>query len=358
MMEKKTIQLIETLSNANGVSGFEEDVVEIVKEELSDYGTFTMDHMLNCSIQSPKNTKTKPIVMIDAHSDEVGFMVQAIKPNGTIRFIPIGSWVPSNVAAHTVLIRNNNGSYIRGIIASCPPHFMSAEAQGRAVTIDDMVIDVGTSSYQETIDHYHIGIGNPIVPDVKFDYNEETGILFGKAFDCRIGVACMIESFKELSQKDLAVDIVASLSTQEEIGLRGARVAVQEIQPDVAIIFEGCPADDTFTEDWLIQSAIRKGPMLRHIDVSMITNPRFQRFALDIARKYNIPVQQSVRKGGGTNGGSISAHRKGVPCIVMGIPVRYSHTHYGYVAKEDYEAAKELTIKIIETLNKEIIDTL
>jgi len=354
-MEKKTIQLIETLSNTPGLSGFEEEVVEIVKKELDGYGEMNLDHMLNLTVHSKKNTNNRPLVMLDAHSDEVGFMIHAIKPNGTMTFLPLGSFISSNVPAHTVLIRNNNGEYIKGVIASCPPHFMSMEAREKAITLDDMVIDVGSSSYEETVEQYGIGIGNPVVPDVTFEYNEKTGLLLGKAFDCRIGVACMIETFREIIEKDLKIDIVASLSVQEEIGLRGARVVVQKVKPDIAIVFEGCPADDTFTEPWLTQTALRKGPMLRHIDVSMVTNPRFQRFALDLARKHNIPVQESVRKGGGTNGGSINAFNGGVPVIVIGIPVRYSHTHYGFVSKEDYEAAKALTITLLETLDSEII---
>jgi len=354
-MENKTVKLIEALSDANGISGFEDEVVEITKSQLSEYGEIKVDHILNCIIRSHKNTGTKPIVQIDAHSDEIGFIVQAIMPNGMIKFLPVGGWINSNVAAHTVKIKNRNGDYIRGIIASSPPHFMSAEAKDKTPTIDDMVIDVGSTSYEETINYYKIAIGCPIVPDVKFDYNEETGILFGKAFDCRIGCACMIETFKEVHEKNLNVDLIASLSSQEEVGLRGVKVAVVDVEPDIAIIFEGCPADDTFTPEWLSQTALRKGPMLRHFDVSMITNPRFQRYALDIANNNKIPVQEAVRKGGGTNGSFINSYRNGVPAIVIGIPVRYAHTHYCYVAEEDYAAAKELAIKIIESLNAEVI---
>ena len=98
---------------------------------------------------------------------------------------------------------------------------------------------------------------------------------------------------------------------------------------DLAIVFEGCPADDTFSEAYMIQTALGKGPMLRPLDKRMITHPRFQRFALDLAAELDIPVQESVRTGGSTNGAPIHLSNAGVPTIVVGIPVRYIHTHYG-----------------------------
>ena len=132
----------------------------------------------------------------------------------------------------------------------------------------------------------------------------------------------------------------------------------QTQKADVAIVFEGCPADDTFTPDYKIQSALKKGPMLRDFDVSMITHPGFQKFTLNLAKKHNIKVQRSVRKGGGTNGSAYHLADKGIPTIVVGIPVRYAHTHYGYVAYEDFESAKELVLTILKELDQTIFDQL
>lgn len=351
MKKEDAIALIKSLSNANGISGFEDEVVSLVQSSCADVGPMKKDHILNVAISRKENTGNKPVVMLDAHSDEVGFIVQAIKPNGTLKFLPVGGWIDSNVAASRVRIRNNQGEYISGVVASMPPHFMSAADKGKPVSIDNMVIDIGSTSYEETVNDFQISMAAPIVPDVECRYYEDKDLFFGKAFDCRIGVACMIDTLKSCIDEALNVDVIASLSAQEEIGTRGARVAVQNIQPDLAIVFEGCPADDTFTEPYMIQSALRKGPMLRHFDVSMITNPRFQRYALDLARKYNIPVQESVRKGGGTDGAPINAYRNGVPAIVIGIPVRYAHTHYGYITYEDFQAGKDLALAILRDIN-------
>ncbi len=355
MNKQESVNLIRTLSCANGVSGFEDEVAEIVKAHGQKYGDVSTDHIRNVYVKNKQNTAEKLTIQLDAHLDEVGFIVQAIKPNGTLRFLPVGGWVATNIPAHKVRIKNQEGDYIPGIIASKPPHFMTAEERQKQLTIPDMVIDIGSCSAEETVRDFKIGIGAPVVPDVSFHINEAKNLLTGKAFDCRIGCAALLNTLDLLKDDKLKVNLVSTFSTQEEVGERGAVISAKNVSADVAIVFEGCPADDTFSEEYLIQSALRKGPMLRHFDVSMITNPRFQRFALDIAAAKDIPVQESVRSGGGTNGAAINATNNGTPAIVIGVPVRYAHTHYGYVAYEDYAHAAKLAVEIIRALDADRI---
>ena len=132
-------------------------------------------------------------------------------------------------------------------------------------------------------------------------------------------------------------------------------MTAQVIKPDIAIVFEGCPADDTCVEPYMVQTAIKRGPMLRHIDARMITNPRYQRYALDLAEKLGIPVQDAVRSAGSTNGAAIHLTEKAVPVIVIGVPVRYAHTHYGISAYADYENGVKLAVEIIKRLNADVI---
>ena len=135
---------------------------------------------------------------------------------------------------------------------------------------------------------YRIQIGCFAVPNVLCSYDERHDIFMGKAFDCRIGCAALIETMHQVQNMDVAVQ--GTISAQEEVGERGMKCAIQNIHCDVMIAFEGCPADDTFEESYMIQSALRKGPMLRHFDCSMITNPRFQRFALDVAKRHHLSL--------------------------------------------------------------------
>lgn len=356
MDKKYSISLLEKLCNAKGAPGFEDEVVAIAKKESAAYGSHREDSMRNLYVNRTQNTGNKPIVQLDSHTDEVGFVVQAIKPNGTLQFITVGSWTPHNIPAHKVYVRNRYGKYITGIVASTPPHFMSTADKDKALSLSDLSIDVGACSRQDAIENFGIRIGEPVVPAVEFNYDEEHDLMIAKAFDNRLGVAATIDTLRELDKEELDVDVACTFSTQEEVGLRGAKLSSLQCNADIAIVFEGCPADDTTSvPDYLVQTALKKGPMLRHIDISMITNPRFQRFALDLAEELHIPVQEAVRSGGGTNGAAIHLSGKGVPCIVIGMPVRYAHTHYCISSFADYQNAVKLAVAIIRKLNKETI---
>ena len=147
------------------------------------------------------------------------------------------------------------------------------------------------------------------------------------------------------------MDVVGACAVQEEVGTRGAAVTARVVKPDLAIVFEGCPADDTCVEPYMVQTAIKRGPMLRHMDARMITNPRYQRFALDLAAEEGIPVQEAVRTGGSTDGAPIHLSSSGVPVIVIGVPVRYAHTHYGISAYADFDNAVRLACALLKRLD-------
>lgn len=357
-MDKQTaLRMIAEISNANGVSGFEDDVVSAILPYAEEVGETKVDRMRNIFIRRRENTGGRPVVQLDAHSDEVGFMVQAICPNGTLRIIPIGGWVSSNIPAHKVWVRNRYGKYIPGITASKPPHFMTEQERGASLDMKDITVDVGAVSREEAIEVYGIRIGEPVAPDVTFTYSEDNDLMVGKSFDCRLGCAAILKTLHELSGQELAVDIVGACASQEEVGVRGATVTAQVIQPDVAIVFEGCPADDTCVEPYMVQTAIKRGPMLRHIDARMITAPRYQRYALDLAEELRIPVQEAVRAAGSTNGAAIHLTGRGVPTIVIGVPVRYAHTHYGISAYADFDNAVKLACEILKRMDAALIES-
>ena len=198
-------------------------------------------------------------------------------------------------------------------------------------------------------------MGEPAVPATKFHYDEKHGLLFGKGFDCRIGCAAAIEALRRLEGKELPCDVTLVLSTQEELGPRNSKVTVHHVNPDIAVVMEGCPADDTFSEGYMIQTALKKGPMFRHMDVSAICAPRYQRWALDLAAKKGIPVQESVREGGGNNAASIQTALVGAPSIVEGIPVRYAHATDCISAECDYEAGVQMLIALLENITEDVI---
>jgi putative aminopeptidase FrvX len=351
MDKQKTLALIKELSEVPGVSGFEDEALGVIRSHGEGLGEWEEDAMRNLCLRRKDWKEGKPALMIDAHSDEVGFMTRAIRPNGTMDFIPLGGWVPYCLPAHKVLVRNGRGEWVPGIIASKPPHFLSEAEKKLSPEISDMVIDVGASSDKEIREDYHISIGTPAVPAVSFEYHAEHDIMMGKAFDDRLGCAAVISTLMELAGEELAVNVTGAFAVQEEAGLRGATVTGQTVKPDIAIVFEGSPADDTVAESYAVQTALKKGPMLRHFDARMITNPRFQRFALDTAREKGIPVQEAVRTGGATNGGVIHLSGKAVPVIVISIPARYIHTHYSVSSYSDFENTVRLACEVVRGLD-------
>lgn len=351
------LELIQRLSDAKGPSGFEDETLEVARETAAPYAKIEEDKLRNLYLIRNGNTGNKPVVMLDAHSDEVGFMVHSIRPNGTLRVVNIGRWTNSTLPASKVKVRNAEGKWISGVFVSKPAHFRTALDNTSDVQISDLSVDIGAVDAADAKDTFKIRIGEPIVPATTFEFDEANGLMFGKAFDCRIGCAALIETMRRLDGIELDVDVIGVLSSQEEVGERGCQVSVNRVRPDVAICFEGCPADDTFTEKYAVQTALKKGPMFRHMDCSVICSPRFQRFVLDLAEKKNMPVQESVREGGGNDAAVTLLSGNGVPSVTAGVPVRYIHAMNCITSYQDFEYTASLVTEIVKNLSKEIIDS-
>ncbi|MEW6711947.1 MAG: M20/M25/M40 family metallo-hydrolase, partial [Candidatus Riflebacteria bacterium] len=296
----------------------------------------------------------KPVVVLDCHSDEVGFMVEAINPNGTISFLPLGGWHAANVPAHAVVIKTFAGKYIKGVVASKPPHFMTAQEKTRLPALEELTIDIGTGSREQTRD-CGIEIGNPITPDVTFVYDEKLRVMRGKAFDNRLGCSAVMSIMSSIKSTGLKVNPVGAICAQEEVGLRGAAVAANRLKPDFALIFEGSPADDTFREKSRACGIIGGGVQFRVLDAGMVSNHRVQSFARKIAEKSGIPYQVIARSGGQTNGSKYHLAQNGIPALVIGIPARYIHTHHAYASRDDFENAILLGRRILEAFDQKLI---
>jgi len=351
-MKMESIQMIKDLTMAFGAPGFEDDVLTVARKYAPEGARIVEDNTRNLYI-CPKGEENPnfPTILVDAHSDEVGLMVRTIKENGTLTFTTLGEWVPHVLPSQKVSIKNIEGKLITGVVATRPPHFGGDD---EPLSIDSMVIDIGATSKEEAEKAFKIAPANPIVPETDFMHDVAHDIMISKAFDCRLGCASVLEVLHDVKDLQLNVNVVGALSAQEEIGMRGAKVVANRVKPDLAICFEGTPADDTFAKDHLIQTRLKHGPMLRHIDQGMITHPRFLRFALNLAKELHIPVQEAVRTGGATNGTSIHLSNLGVPTIVIGHPVRYGHSHNSIASLSDYKKGVQLAVEIIKAMNSDI----
>ncbi|MGM0644741.1 MAG: M42 family metallopeptidase, partial [Thermodesulfobacteriota bacterium] len=216
----KSLELIEKLSNAPGVSGFEDDVIQTAKEYLDDTFIVEEDRLRNLFIKKKGANGNRPTVMLDAHSDEVGFMIQSVNNNGTMKFLPIGSWSVLSLSAHAVRVRNTEGEWIKGVIGSKPVHFMKKDEANKMPDIADLVIDIGATSDREVSERFQVKTGAPVVPDAAFFRDAERDLLFGKAFDDRLGCAALLEVMKRLDGRNSHSSVQGALSSQEEVGVR------------------------------------------------------------------------------------------------------------------------------------------
>lgn len=350
--DREVVTLVEKLSNARGCSGFEDEVLDVARAFCEPFATFETNS-LRCGFIVPKNfSGTKPVVMMDAHGDEVGLMVKSVHDNGCLTFIELGRFTKGTLGGEDVLVRTTDGGWIRGVVGVKPPHFMSA-AEKSGAEEPEMTIDVGAVSREDAVENFHVGVGEPVVPATRFSWDEKNRVMFGKAFDCRVGVAAMLLALRELAGMDLPFDVVAAISAQEEVGERGVASSVRRFNPALCYMFEGCPADDTFGNPADQQACIKKGPMFRYADCCMITNPRYQRFVLGVAAEKGLPAQGAVRTGGGTDGGVAHVMGNGIPCVVSGVPSRYIHAGCAVASLDDVENAARLAVEAIAALTPE-----
>lgn len=361
------VELIGQLTCACAPSGFEDEaaaiVHEFVEQELAD-ATSCETNLRNVLITptgmaDPAEEPDRCRVLLDAHGDEVGLMVKSVRPNGTLTFVKLGGYTDAALAGEHFWVRNLDGDWLDAVVVAKPPHFLSDAEKARG-GMGELVLDCGAVSAEDAIENFRIGIGEPAVPATEFTYDPARGVMFGKAFDDRAGVAAMLLTLRELEQraaegKGPGVDCVACVSSQEEVGGRGIAACVEWARPACAIMFEGAPADDTFSAASDVQTALKRGPMLRFRDNSMIANPRFTRFALAVAERHGIECQATVRDGGGTNAGYVHTMGEGIPCIVISIPCRHVHAGCGIMAIDDLEAAVELATAIISELTPDIV---
>ena len=351
----EVVNLMGKLSNAKSPSGFEDETLAVVKEFCEPWADFERNSLM-CGFVKPKSfSGTKPVVMLDAHGDEVGLMVKSIHEDGTLTFINLGGFSNGSAIGMEVFVRTTLGTWVRGVIGAKPPHFMTPAEREAGLSAMELKIDVGATSKQEAIEKFHMGVGEPVCPATQFHYQPEQRMMFGKAFDCRAGVAAMLLALRELSKLDLPFDVVAAVSAQEEVGERGVASSARHFNPAVCFMFEGAPADDTFGHPADAQCCVNQGPMFRYADRCMITNPRYQRFVLNAAHKAGLPAQGAVRVGGGTDGGIVHLMENGIPCVVAGVPCRYIHSNCAIASIDDVMNTARVAVASVATLTPEAV---
>lgn len=351
---EKAIGLLGKLTAAHGTAGCEDLIRRIFREELNrPVRTDRMGNMF-CEV---RGTSAVPRIMLAAHMDEVGFVVQAITRKGLLKFIPLGGWWPHTILAQRVRIRTREGKEIIGVIGAKPPHFLAAAEREKVMKIEDMFIDIGAESAEQVQDRFGIRLGDSIAPESSFTRMNETDLFMAKAFDNRVGMALLIHVLSLLDQIQHPNTIFGTATVQEEVGVRGAQTAAFSVDPDLALVLEGTPADDLplVAEDEQ-QSVLGRGVQIRLMDPSAIMNRHYAQHVLQVAQSAGVPHQVAVRKSGGTDAKAIHLHGRGVPSVVLGVPARYIHTHNSIIHIQDYLSALELVLRLLQSLDGKTVN--
>jgi len=331
---EKTEKLLADLTDAHGVSGFEDEVSRVMVDHLKAADEITYDK-LGSVIARKKGSSDKPKIMIAGHLDEIGFR-----------------W--GHVAlAQRVIIKTSKGDVI-GVIGSKPPHLLKDDERKKVLELDDMYIDVGITE-KTNIKKLGIRPGDPIVPDAKFTAMHDPKVYLNKAFDNRIGVAAAVEVINKLNGKKHPNTVYGVGTVQEEVGLRGAGTAAYAVDPDVAFVADVSLAADGPGAEKHQAAKLGSGPSITILDGSMIPHRKLRDLVIDTAEEEKIPYHLAALGRGGTDGGRIHISRAGVPCIYMGVATRYIHSHTSIIHRNDFDNLVKLLIAVIKRLDSKTV---
>lgn len=369
-MAELDIALLEKLSNSFGPSGFELDPLRIIKEAVKDTADEITSTKLFSLVFNKNGAANRPRILMAGHIDEIGFCVNGFE-DGYLTFLQLGGWWDQSLLTQRVLVRTRKGDYVDGVIAAKPPHILDPEEAKKVVTKDKMFIDVGCASDDEVKD-LGIRIGDPIMPNSTFkllnrkrikkndDGKKETRdvtLALGKAFDDRIGAFVAVEVLRRLGS-DHPNTYYGAATTQEEIGLRGARTTTHLVRPDAAFAIEVDIAGDVpGVPKTKAPAKMSEGCSILTYDGSMIPNTNLLNFAIDTAEEEGIKYQLSQVPRGGTDAGAFHVLFEGCPSLVIGIPTRHIHSHNGILDLADVEEAVKLCTAMVKKLDEKTVQS-
>ena len=340
------IRLLEQLSNACAVSGDEGEIRKIVIENIKPYvDEYKIDALGNVLAVRKAKTPNPMRVMLDAHMDEVGFMLVNHEGDGLYEFKTVGGIDPRKLVGKPVFVGKD---HLPGIIGARPVHLTQASERKQTIPLDKLRIDIGPENGNKAVR------GDRATYATKFVQIGPS--LRGKALDDRLGVATIIEFIKHTPPN---IELLAAFTVQEEIGLRGARSAAFAFNPDMAIALDSTPANDMpswdESENFRYNTQLGKGPALYLADRSTLSDPRIIEHFVNMAEANGIPYQFRQAGGGSTDAGSIHRTRKGIPSISMSVPGRYAHTSMMLSRLEDWQNTISLLHIALRELTPEIL---
>ncbi|MGI6258537.1 MAG: M42 family metallopeptidase [Anaerolineaceae bacterium] len=345
---KKELDLLTRLSNALAVSGDEQEVRAIVYEELKEFeSSMHTDAMGNVIVVREGSGKDRVRVMLAGHMDEVGFMVTKEDGDGLFEFTTIGGIDPRQLVGKPVIIGRD---HVPGVIGAKAIHLTTPAERAQELRADALRIDVGLGGSKL------VKLGDRATFDTKLTVLGPS--LRGKALDDRLGVFTIIQLLKNAPEN---VDLLAAFTVQEELGLRGAKIAAYHLNPDIGIALDSTPANDLphfdGEENTIHNTKLDGGPAIYLMDGATIGDRRLIKWLSETTDAEGIPWQYRQPGRGGTDAGSIHKTRAGVPSVSVSVPQRYLHSAAGLVRKDDVINTIKLLHAALSRLDKSILNS-
>lgn len=344
-------RLAETISVSGSEDWIREVVIGLLKPHADEVYTDALGNVI-----AVKKGAGKGRIMIAAHMDEIGLMVSHIDKNGFLRIQAIGGWNPLVLPGQRLLIRGEKG-VVRGVVGLTPPHILSEEEAKKIPEIRKLFVDIGASSREEA-EEMGVRVGSVAVIERSVERLGEHRAT-GRAFDDRVGVAVLIHAFAEAEPGD--VDLYAVATVQEEVGLKGARVAAYRISPDVALALDVTIAADVpgVPEESMI-TKLGGGPAIKVMDgrggSGLLAHPMVRGKLEEVAREKGIPYQLEILPGGTTDAAIIALNKEGVPAGTVSIPTRYIHSPVEVLDLRDAVNTVKLVAGFTESITGEWIE--
>lgn len=341
---KQQLSLLEKLSNAHAVSGDEHEVRNIVKQEITAAAArIKTDAMGNLLVTRPSTSPQALKVMVAAHMDEIGLMITKNENGGFYRFAAVGGIDPRQLPGKRVCIGKDHWP---GVIGIKPIHLQKRKERESVPEIEDLFIDAGDAD--------KINPGERVSFATSFQPMGKS--LMGKALDNRLGVMILMELIKNAPS---TIELQAAFTVQEEIGLRGAKVAAHYFNPDLALVIDSTPAMDLpvwdHTENATYNTQLGKGAALYLADSGTVSDPRLVAHLEKTAHAYHIPYQFRQPGGGKTDAASIHLTHSGIPSVTISVPGRYAHTAAMICRLQDIQSVFGLIFSALHTMPIDIL---
>jgi len=346
--QDRVVALLQQITDAAGPPGFEEPIRKIMVDAMKPLASSLAFDGLG-SIIATQGTQG-PRVMVDAHMDELGGMIRRVTPRGLLTMQMLGGWLDQALVDQRWTIVGSKGP-VRAVTGIRDVHVVPADERTRVYPRDSLFLDVGATSEAE-VAAMGIAPGDPVVPDAPFAVLNGTDNYLAKAWDDRVGCGVVIEAMRRLATLPHANQILWTVTTQEEIGLRGAQTAAAIVKPDVALAIEGGITGDVFpgrAEE--TQVKLGAGPGIFLFDSSALPNRKLTALVKDTAAQKRLPLQTDLVQGYGDDSAELQRSNGGVPTINMVVPIRYTHSHNGIMNRRDFDQMVDLLVAILQRLD-------